>query len=183
MVEAEPTVADAESWMFPEFEIIIEEEDVTESEENIKKAKELYDKYRKEMGSEMVEHKNNKSSTSDEIVSQKEPEPENKNEDADKMQVPDKQFEFFQTRLSYNPDQVIRYLILYFVSYNYRYDRAKNSAPLWPSIPKTIDEKIFEKNDIPVCSFCGSERVFEFQVCFSLAYVSKSRFCHSCCTF
>lgn len=57
----------------------------------------------------------------------------------------DKIFKSFKTRIEHNPGQVLRY--------------QRNGEPLWLS-----DDHRPSDDDIPPCSYCGSPRVFEFQV-------------------
>ncbi|KAL3693496.1 hypothetical protein R1sor_007147 [Riccia sorocarpa] len=62
----------------------------------------------------------------------------------------------FQVHVSKTPEQVIWYL------------RSADAKPLWPRLdcqPKA--------NDIPVCSRCGGERIFEFQILPQLLYFFK----------
>jgi len=69
--------------------------------------------------------------------------------DADLLQMAsfevDKTFEAFKKQIKKNPGQVLRY--------------QQNGEPLWLS-----DEHRPSDADIPPCTYCGSPRVFEFQV-------------------
>ncbi|CAM6096376.1 unnamed protein product [Calypogeia fissa] len=65
----------------------------------------------------------------------------------------EQQWALFQTKVSKSPEQVLWYL------------RSSDAKPLWPKLdgqPKP--------SDIPVCSLCGSERNFEFQILPQLLY-------------
>jgi pre-rRNA-processing protein TSR4 len=65
----------------------------------------------------------------------------------------EQQWAFFQAKVSKSPEQVLWYL------------RSADARPLWPRLdgqPKN--------SDIPVCSLCGSERIFEFQILPQLLY-------------
>lgn len=57
----------------------------------------------------------------------------------------DKTFNTFKTRISKNSDQVLRY--------------QRGGIPLWMS-----DEHTPKDADVPPCAYCGSKRIFEFQV-------------------
>lgn len=56
-------------------------------------------------------------------------------------------FSDFKSRISEDPDQILRY--------------DKDGVPLW-----ICEEGIPKEDDIPSCTYCGGERTFEFQVNF-----------------
>ena len=57
----------------------------------------------------------------------------------------DKAFRAFKTRISQSPDQVLRY--------------QRDGNPLWLS-----EVHVPTEANISLCDYCGSKRVFEFQV-------------------
>lgn len=65
----------------------------------------------------------------------------------------DKVFHAFKTRISQSPGQVLRY------------QRCGN--PLWLS-----DVHVPTDADVPPCDYCGSNRAFEFQVCYYISLLT-----------
>ncbi|XP_013382200.1 programmed cell death protein 2-like [Lingula anatina] len=120
---------------FPEFELLIESEEFSDSDKEDEKSEEAkLEEYRHYMESnqEAMSHYDSKSAAKDlEKMAGQE------NEDY-------KQFIKFKMRIQQEPDQVLRY------------DRG--GSPLWVSV-----HNVPEPSDIPNCS-CGKPRQFEFQV-------------------
>ena len=69
-------------------------------------------------------------------------------------EVKDKNYKRFSKVVKCAPDQVLRY--------------QKNATPLWIST-----QNVPQDNDIPNCPYCGSKRVFEFQIMPQLLHVLK----------
>ena len=133
------------SSLLPEFEIVIEEEDLS-NEVGLDKAKALYEKYKAEPAdadfTEAVDEKDDE-----------EPEEEKETKAAtkeEKLLEVDRAFELFQSRVAHHPDQVIRY--------------NRFGKPLWPHANNLIAE-----DSIPACE-CGSKRVFEMQILPQMLY-------------
>ncbi|KAL2634346.1 hypothetical protein R1flu_005825 [Riccia fluitans] len=77
-------------------------------------------------------------------------------QDVEESSAEEQHWAAFQARVSKTPEQVIWYL------------RSAAAKPLWPRLdgqPKVTD--------IPVCSRCGGERIFEFQILPQLLYFFK----------
>ncbi|CAG8645584.1 6565_t:CDS:2, partial [Paraglomus occultum] len=112
--------------LFPEYEIVTESESLSDSEEQDTLAE-----------SSSLNNSQALVPVGDEVY-------ENSNVDVDKA------FLKFQKRISFQPDQVVRYARL-------EYDT--DTDPLWISdYGKPTD------NDLPPCEHCGQQRTFEFQI-------------------
>jgi len=83
------------------------------------------------------------------------PEDDKDDIDAEDTEV-DEAFLNFQKVIKREPDQILRYA------------RAEGSKPLWVNSKQILEEK-----DVPKCKYCGSERVYEFQILPQLLYKLK----------
>lgn len=122
--------------VFPEFEIVIEEEVGTPStlEERVREDEALLRKYQDVYVTDVDEDAKLGQRDLDEMSGAKLP-------------VKDSQTIRFLTTIDSNPEQVIRYA------------RWEDGQPLWVS-----SESVPGRKDVPSCERCGAKRDFEFQV-------------------
>eukprot|EP00455_Lapot_gusevi_P000321 TRINITY_DN10152_c0_g1_i2.p1 TRINITY_DN10152_c0_g1~~TRINITY_DN10152_c0_g1_i2.p1 ORF type:complete len:405 (-),score=50.15 TRINITY_DN10152_c0_g1_i2:9-1223(-) len=134
---------DISDCLFPENEIVIEEEEL-EEDEDFDKENALYENYQKEIAEDPDKEDENT-------------ETDDKEEDLmGTLAAPDKVFDQFQKRINYNPEQIIRY------------NRSETAQPLWAH-----SQHILDTSTVPPCPVCGDARIFEFQVLPQFLYYAK----------
>ncbi|BBN05131.1 pre-rRNA-processing protein TSR4 [Marchantia polymorpha subsp. ruderalis] len=129
--------------LWPEFELIVEDHSDDEDEDSDEGGMDERDGVRRLLS----EYENRRRNQGREEFSSKDV------AELQESSAEEQQWAAFQARVSKTPGQVLWYL------------RSADAKPLWPRVdgqPKTTD--------IPQCSHCGGNRIFEFQILPQLLY-------------
>lgn len=140
--------------LWPEFELVVEEEDEEEDEEadegdERKPEDDIHPSGDERTQSLLQQYKQR-------TMEEGEYESEELQGIVEEASAEKKQWVEFQSRLSKNPQQVLRHC------------RSEQARPLWPRLQGKL-----EKVAIPPCNTCGAQRIFEFQVLPQLLYYLK----------